>query len=420
MSEFLGKHDCFGYQMSTNSSTRKKALKQSIKVHCFVTVQSVFDNIDIVTHDNDVLDGEKWIGILQEHHHATIRLWLEDKRYRSTRTSSRKTTHVPAKSPGGVMNAELEARTDLFGTVDAAAKVKMSENTAIDPNTRLLIEDRIDEKPQDYSEDLTSDMLQDLSENLKFTTAVQGGEDVDEHVISSSDEDEPTQPPEIFKLSVATDASKPNLGNRSTIPESSVERLDDRTQNDKDNKADGLEHDRSPGPARSEKLKEPSNITIPHFFSWATSSESTSTDISNESSVETTMKVLETVHRGLQQTVHLPKNAQIYRKSKELTQFELELMFPSLKNYSKGQTGLGSLRSFGKDQVLGKTYFQDDVIHKRFLDLCDERLASLYMVLNSFLSLYFPLSSASTSDHPLVQKFWGAFEMIMTVSGTSK
>lgn len=166
-------------------------------------------------------------------------------------------------------------------------------------------------------------------------------------------------------------------------------------------------------------------ITIPHFLSWGTSQELTMQETFSESSIESIIKILGTVHETLH-TMGPSRHGRTYRRSREMPQVELEVEFPSLqtcKSDQTPQTPQTPLEAFGDEQtdkqhpLLIGNASQNDRVRTSLVEACDTKLRYLYTVLNGVLSLYVPLSSPSVSDHPLVQKCWGTFGTIMAVSG---
>jgi hypothetical protein len=143
----------------------KKALKQSIKVHCFVTMQTAFDSIDIVASDDCAVDGEKWIDLLQKHDSSVIELRLRHKNHRPTTTSARKATYTPVKSSEVTKTSKPEMQNGYSYTPNAVAEAEMAGDTAIDlpspSKSSLLIENQIDDRHHAPSTDLVTESQDD-------------------------------------------------------------------------------------------------------------------------------------------------------------------------------------------------------------------------------------------------------------------
>jgi hypothetical protein len=181
------------------------------------------------------------------------------------------------------------------------------------------------------------------------------------------------------------------------------------------------DHDEGLANSNEDDPDEQSSITIPHFLSWATSQDITMEETLSESSIDSIVRILGGIHETLQ-TTRLPRHERTYRRSREVAQADLEAEFPSLRSYKSDQDpqtshgANGSQYADKQQPLLSGVALTQDRVRTSLLQACDSKLRNLYVVLNGLLSLYIPLSSPSTSGHPLVQKCWGAFGTIMAVS----
>jgi hypothetical protein len=430
----------------------RQALRNTIKKHCFVNVQGDFDTIDIVGPDNRIVNGAKWVSFLQEQDSSIIKLQLRYKQQNHAVLAANIATHTPVDSSEGAKAIKLKANTGVSNHSNRDSKARTIEYR--DTTESRLSDSSLESNP--YSTECRSVVLSRTQPPSQLQPdaprpsigAIVPYSPVDPALGKSHDSTPYILPnlPAPVKMEKILEEKGVLLFDKAILQEypeiyapssTAIVRfhlpvVDDSTaleyptiprgldpQNNENYRADDLGQNRSVDSTPGDKPKQPLSITIPPFFSWATTQESVLHDTSQESSIDTIVKVMESIHQGLQQTVRHSNQRRTYRKSKRMVRAELEAQFPSLRAVTHDQMPREDYRFDTKHTLLKNTTLQNDSVHDDLLQACDTRLKSLYTVLNSFLSLYFPLASPSISDHSLVQKCWGAFGLLMTVSERS-
>jgi hypothetical protein len=181
----------------------------------------------------------------------------------------------------------------------------------------------------------------------------------------------------------------------------------------------------TPNPTPKVPKYEPSpKIHTPPFLSWATRRNPgfrTNAEISR-TSTEHIERILESIHTTLGEN-RLSRNRKVYRISLELCRNELEKIYPFLNDIkvsTQRQT-----RTSGKDEssTSGESHLvmdnfgvgmidTHDRIHVELMRKCIDANTKLLRSFQTFISYYLSLSS----NHSVVQKCWGAFHTILSVS----
>ena len=409
-----------------------------------------------MTIRNQVVTGEKWVNLLQNHDSDTLKLQLRRKTNRikattaeagvsegpkaerskstdwgsknSTKESegrsredaNEKSSHQQDSTTGSESESSDSHRNEL-------ALVNFRPRSAQEPNERssreLVLYKRLDPVPHSTS---TISLPQENSQNCLNSLAMTPPGSPDSHESEQKSEERrlivfdraaiqpspeiyspPSRPVVRFHVPEKLHRPKPE-----TISVYSVSEGRASESSTEDESGDSASTDTS-------EDDEPSQIAIPHFLSWATNPESTLQESLSESSIESILKILQTVHEKLQTGGRL-KHGRAYRKSEEMERFELEGEFPSLKQHESKHNphNFHTVQEKEGDHIpiLPLMDAQNDIIRLYLLKACNAKLRNLYTIWTGFLSLYFPLSSPLVSGHPLVRKCWGAFRTIVFVS----
>jgi hypothetical protein len=167
-------------------------------------------------------------------------------------------------------------------------------------------------------------------------------------------------------------------------------------------------------------------VQIPPFLSWATSSDSGSGNVADNSptSGEHVDRILESIHITLKSR-RTDRNGKIYRLSFERRRDELEedyssLLFGDKKTGTKEESSSGDRNepeNSEADQSTAETFGAhgidpQDAVHMGLLKSCNDANIELFRNFETFLSYYLSLSS----NHTVAQKCWGAFATILMVS----
>ncbi|KAF1951107.1 hypothetical protein CC80DRAFT_597741 [Byssothecium circinans] len=436
------------------------ALKQSIKIRYLASVQGLLDDIDIVTGDAQTLDGEKWISLLQHNSSDVIRVHLRRKEVQTSSvatsgpgiqnqvatipkagalasTLGNTSEQIAIQSHAG-MHANEEHDSDSSSdteyllkerTNNAMALIKIPQRPSLKPALQnkgeLVLYDRKASVRHEPSMPASSKAPQQDNLKLSASTSLvlfddmsRRREKLKEKGVIVFDPTTLDSSPEVY--------SPPKTVVRFRLPPTRADATSEhrsthsREISPNPSIADAAEEQtRSVVINDTEKFSRKSQISIPHFLSWATSQENIDDVISSESSVESIVKILGMVHDTLQ-TTRPSRHSRTYRRSKEVAQAELEAVFPPLKAVTSDAANPSGKSpkhddSNSKHPLLVADYSEDDRVRASELEACNKKLEILHRYFHGFLSLYVPLTSPSVSDHPIVLKCWGAFETILAI-----
>ncbi|KAF2684217.1 hypothetical protein K458DRAFT_404491 [Lentithecium fluviatile CBS 122367] len=443
------------FALSLNQCRTFFSLKQSIKVRGLVNSLDSFDVVDIVTPNNQTVDGERWLNLLEDRSSSTIRLQLRPKILR-----------YMASAPVKPASRQEDAAVVRLGSSN---QIETKTNRALDARRR---DDSRD--PEDARSESSSDSDSSSNERNQYALALiprparpssrptfqTSGAVVLYNPATLSTPNVPSSPPPTRKHTTSkvipmTTALPDSHQRRIELEEKGVVVFDPRAieftpeiyappstaivrfhreEADRIPEESNMPSELRNPPIEAEEGEEGvpktptdykdqdhgSSISIPHFLSWATRQDFTMQETFSEPSIDSIIKILTTVDETLQ-AVKPSRHGRIYRRSREIEKIELEVEFPSLQSLRRDPTTLTSIGVPGTEETdkqqhpsLVGNASPHDRVRAYLVKRCNIKLRYLYTTLNNFLSLYVPLDSPSASEHLLVKKYWGAFWTIMT------